>query len=312
MHGIEIRPFADEHIEPAARLLAARHARHRLSEPSLPETVDFGAQIKREWEAEGASGVFATTSDEPVGYLFGRPAPYGDFATWMLVGIAGHAVEGDSELVRDLYAAAAETWVESGQSRHGVFVPASDAALVDAWFRLCFGASGALGARETSREAPFDAGIEIRRGTPDDLAETVRLDLAMSESMLGSPSFSGMTVPPVAETEEGWRDTWTGQRFEHFVAERDGRIVGQIVLYRRPPDLRVPPSSIDLAHASTEPGARGSGIGRALTEHVLAWAQAAGIATMVTDWRMTNLYASRFWPRRGFRPTFLRLYRSIP
>jgi hypothetical protein len=27
---------------------------------------------------------------------------------------------------------------------------------------------------------------------------------------------------------------------------------------------------------------------------------------------MTNLLASRFWPARGFRPTFLRLYRSIP
>jgi hypothetical protein len=33
---------------------------------------------------------------------------------------------------------------------------------------------------------------------------------------------------------------------------------------------------------------------------------------MVTDWRVTNLLASRFWPRRGFRASVLRLYRSIP
>ena len=33
---------------------------------------------------------------------------------------------------------------------------------------------------------------------------------------------------------------------------------------------------------------------------------------MGTDWRVTNLLASRFWPRRGFRTTFLRLYRHIP
>jgi hypothetical protein len=33
---------------------------------------------------------------------------------------------------------------------------------------------------------------------------------------------------------------------------------------------------------------------------------------MVTDWRVTNLLASRFWPRRGFRTSFVRLYRSIP
>jgi len=43
----------------------------------------------------------------------------------------------------------------------------------------------------------------------------------------------------------------------------------------------------------------------------MAWAHAAGYATMVTDWRATNLLASRFWPAR-FEPAFLRLYRSVP
>src|SRR5437764_2543348 len=33
MAGVEIQPFADEHVEDAARLLAARHARHRAAEP---------------------------------------------------------------------------------------------------------------------------------------------------------------------------------------------------------------------------------------------------------------------------------------
>ncbi|MBA3412154.1 MAG: GNAT family N-acetyltransferase, partial [Actinobacteria bacterium] len=56
----------------------------------------------------------------------------------------------------------------------------------------------------------------------------------------------------------------------------------------------------------------GAGIGRALTAHVIAWAYEAGYPTMITDWRMTNMLASRFWPKRGFRTTFLRLYRSIP
>jgi len=96
-----------------------------------------------------------------------------------------------------------------------------------------------------------------------------------------------------------------------FVAERDGRTVGNFVLYHRPPDLRVPENSIDLAQASTEPEARGTGVGRALTAHVLRWAHEHGYPLMTTDWRATNLWASRFWPRRGFRPSFIRLYRSI-
>jgi hypothetical protein len=84
-----------------------------------------------------------------------------------------------AETVRDLYATAAARWVEEGRSRHSVLVPASDAELLDAWWRLCFGK-------------------------------------------------------------------------------------------RHPPSLRV------------------------------------------TDWRVTNQLSFRFWPKRGFRTSFLRLYRSIP
>ena len=62
----------------------------------------------------------------------------------------------------------------------------------------------------------------------------------------------------------------------------------------------------------TRPEARGSGAGVALTEACFAWARRRGYETMVSDWRVTNLLASRFWPRRGFRTSFLRLYRSIP
>ena len=41
-------------------------------------------------------------------------------------------------------------------------------------------------------------------------------------------------------------------------------------------------------------------------------ARERGYPTIVVDWRVTNLLSSRFWPGRGFRTTFLRLYRSIP
>ena len=81
----------------------------------------------------------------------------------MLAGIGGHAVAGDRELARDLYAAAAGGWVEEGHMRHAVFVPSFDRDLVDAWFRLSFGASAVLATRETAPEDALDAGVVIRR-----------------------------------------------------------------------------------------------------------------------------------------------------
>ena len=40
MAGLEIVPFTDAHLDDAAALLAARHARHREAEPLLPELAD--------------------------------------------------------------------------------------------------------------------------------------------------------------------------------------------------------------------------------------------------------------------------------
>jgi ribosomal protein S18 acetylase RimI-like enzyme len=301
-----IRAFTDSDVDAAAELLAERHARHRTAEPLLPAEVDFRAQIESEWSVDGASGVVSES-----GYLFARPVPVGDL-TWMWAGIGGHVVTGEAEHARDLYAAAARAWAEAGHLRHAVFVPSHDTALIDAWFRLSFGASAALATRETTSEPPPAPPFAIRAGTPDDLDVGARLDAEMRTSMIPAPSFAQTDDWTHDDYVEDWRDTWDDERFEHFVAERDGEVIAQIVLYRRPHDLRVPKDSIDLSLASTFPAARGSGAGVALTEHVLHWAHEHGYPTMITDWRMTNLLASRFWPRRGFRTTFLRLYRAVP
>jgi predicted N-acetyltransferase YhbS len=304
----EILPFADDHLDGAAALLAARHARHREAEPLLPVDVDFREQIER--ERDELPGVVAVSGHEVVGYLLGRRredqvGPH----VWSYV--AGHAVV-EPEHTRDLYATAAGAWVDAGLTRHFVYVPALP-DLVDPWFRLSFGASAALAARETAPEPRVDADVAIRESTPDDIRAAAKLERLMGESMISSPSFSGSERGDEATLVEEWVDTWEKtETYRHFIAEREGRVVGHILLYRRPPDLRVPADSIDLAQASTEPTERGSGIGVGLTHHVIRWAHEHGYPTMVTDWRMTNLLASRFWPKRGFRTSFLRLYRSIP
>ena len=307
MAGLEIVPFSDAHLDDAAALLAARHARHREAEPLLPALADPREAIEREWHMEGASGVFAGSA-----YLIAAPLHVRG-TTWMRVGIAGQAIEGDREPMRDVYAVAGKRWVDEGLREHDVFVPSHDAELVDAWFRLSFGASAVLALRETASRAeePFGGGVTIRLGTLEDLDEAARLDLDMTEALRRAPSFSKLPLQTQTELATEWREE-LDELDTLFVAEREGRIVGLLLLYHRPPDLRVAPDSIDLAQASTEPEARGTGVGRALTEHAIRWAHYNGHPVMTTDWRMTNLWASRFWPKRGFRPAFLRVYRSIP
>ncbi|MFL5930642.1 MAG: GNAT family N-acetyltransferase [Gaiellaceae bacterium] len=312
MSGLRIEPFSKAHVDAAAELLARRHERHLAEGSLVRREPDFPAEVEQAAGEDGATGSVLLSDGRLQGYVLASPRPLTNTGlTWQVIAFAGLAFEGDPELVRDLYAHAAARWVDEGHTRHCVYVPSSEPDLVDAWFRLTFGASGITAARKTGVE-PFDAGVTVRDGTPDDLEAAVRLDQDMADSMRPAPSFSGQQPAATEELLDEWRDTWDEGQFKHFVAENEGRIVGHAVLYTGRSGIRIPEDSIDLAAASTEPEARGTGVGRALTAHVLAWAHGHGYGSMTTDWRMTNLLASRFWPKRGFRPTFLRMYRSIP
>jgi GNAT superfamily N-acetyltransferase len=298
MQKLQIHPFSEEFREETASLLADRHARHRAAEPLLADVTDFAAQIP---DGEGA---VATRGGAVVAYVV---AAVGDQRAE--VGLAGCAAS-DPEVVRDIYAHVAREWPK----QHQAMIPASDAALIDPWFRLAFGCQFMTAVRDASPMPAVDFAGEIRPSTPEDLKSVAGFDRLLWTHLSASPSFSGMDVD--GEDFEGeWADLWDeAEDFPlHAIAELDGRVVGHILLYRRPTgDLRVPEQSVDLAHAATLEDARGAGAGLALTAYAINWAHEQGYRSITTDWRSPNLEASRFWPRRGWRPTFFRMFRAIP
>ena len=316
MPGIEIEPLEDDHLDAAAALLANRHARHREAEPLLPDISDFRAQVERDLDHELASGVVALSGEELVAYVIGRIEDdqlLGDRRA--IVDFAGSAAAtGQGEAIRDLYSALAARWVAAGATRHLALIPAGDEALIDPWLRLAFGVQYVWAVRETAAMKPVRAGVKIRPGRTDDLELVAKLDRSLYEHQAGPPSFSGLAIPSDEEFRAEWSDLWDdADLYTHFVAEKAGMPVGHLVLYRRPTgDVRVPEKNIDLSHAATLPAARRSGVSLALTGHALTWAHEHGFRSMTTDWRSVNLLSSRHWPRRGFRPTFYRLYRALP
>jgi ribosomal protein S18 acetylase RimI-like enzyme len=322
--GIELSPFDEEHLDTAAALLAERHAWHRRVEPLLPERFEDPAAARAEIEAlrrvDGASGVVALAGGGAVvGYLLG--VPRADTQTWgpnIWVEPAGHATTGP-ELVRDLYAAAAARWLDAGLTRHYALVP-SEPALVSAWFRVGFGQQHAYGIRETaSSESRSTAGrVVVRDAAEPDVDVLLELAPQFREHQARAPVFS---ADPVLESEDELRteflDDLANPEIGTFVAEIDRSVVSAFVacpieLSSTHAGLARPPGAALLAWAMSRPERRGAGAGVALTDACLTWAAEHGHGVMVTDWRVTNLLASRFWPRRGFRETFLRLYRSIP
>lgn len=314
-------PFADEHLPGAGTLLAWRHRAQRVVEPLLdPAYEEPGratAEVEALWESDGASGAAAVRDGEVVGFVLGAPRE----ASWgpnVWVEPAGHAAVAP-ELVRDLYAAAAERWVADGRTSHYAVVPATDPALVDAWFRVGFGHQHVHAIREPW---PADAVVEVppeltlRAPTRDDIDALARIDVALPAHQARSPVFSLLALPSVEEARAEYEADFDDPRFATFVVEHEGEVIGAAVgcpieVSSGHKSVTLPPGAGFLGFAAVLPEHRGHGAGRVLGDAVLAWSRDAGHPSVVTDWRMTNLLASRTWPRLGYRPTFFRLFRAI-
>jgi GNAT superfamily N-acetyltransferase len=255
----------------------------------------------------------APPNRELVGYMIGSPKRDDVWGPNEWVENAGHAAA-DPELVRDLYAHVAATWVDSGRTRHYAVVPATDPAVVDAWFRLSFGAQRGYGIREVP-EVAMPAGV--REATADDAQALIDIGPLVEIEHKASPTFAGVPDATLEELRRAVEGEIASPTDGFLVAELDGRVVGGVVV--GPVDesdlhtwLARPEGQCILGWQATAPEARGRGIGVALADAALAWAYSRGYTTMVTDWRVANLLSSRFWPRRGFRVSYLGLYRSIP
>lgn len=322
VHALDVQSFTPADLDEAGALLAARQRVHRTAFPALDPAYEDPVTARRAIEellaGSPVAGATARRDGRLVGYLVGTRVDESVWGPDAWVEGAGCAAEG-AETIRDLYAHAAARWLAAGLSAHYAVVPATDLEQVDAWFRLGFGQQHVHALRASPDEGeipPPPPAIRIRPAVLADLDALARLDLVLPEHQALAPTFSRLAVPSVEESRRDWEDGWDDPRFATFVAEHAGRVIGCAVgcpvdVSSMHTGVTRPPGAGFLGFAAVFPEARGLGAGRALGEAVLEWARSAGVTTVVTDWRATNLLSSRTWPRLGFRPTFLRLHRLV-
>ena len=224
------------------------------------------------------------------------------------VGLGDHSLApGESpELLADVYAVAGEPWVEDGYLTHIVEV-AADGPLPLLFFALGFGQEQVHASAPVRAEEPsaLPAGA-IRRAQPADIELLLDVVGAIGEHQAGPPVWSGLPAPRREELRADWVEFLEDETAVILIAEREGTALGYAAFYAGDR-----PGVAHLPVAATRPDARGAGLGTALAEHALHEAHLAGFETVELDWRSANLLASRFWPKRGFRTTHLRLRRDV-
>ena len=256
------------------------------------------------------SGAVAIRRGEIVAFMLGDVGDHPIFGRNAWVERPGHAAI-DPDALRELYAFLAERWVAAGVERHYVLVPAL-AEDLDPWHRLGFHYMHVEAIRESGYgPVTLPRGVMIRSGTADDFDRAASIDALIAEQQELTPSFSRVAIDHDAR-RRGWLETNLHEPgTTYLVAERGGQIIGHAFLRRPEPEFGVPTDAVYLASVAVEPADRGTGVGVALTAYALDRARETGYSTVVTNWRMTNLLASRFWPARGFRPVYHRLHRAV-
>ena len=320
---LEIIDLAEDHLDAAAELLAARQRAHRRADPRLPSRFDSAAAcrplIAEALAMADASGIVALRGGRVAGYLIGRPwlgMPFlRERAGW--VEYAGHAVaaDGAAETCRALYAAFAPRWLAAGCFAHYVTVPADDATGLAAWRSLGFGLEHSRGLRDAAPVAgarPLD-GVEVQRAGEEDLAVVVGLRRRLSLYHTGPPIFA-----PYLWNDADLRGLSAEQLADPacltFLATRGTETLGAMIFAPTPPRAAMvsPERCIHLNEAYVAPDARAGGAGSLLLDAALAWLRNDGYEHCTVGWETANLQGARFWTAtNGFRPLYYRLVRAL-
>jgi len=327
--SIQIIPFHDDLIPQAGKLLTLRHRNDRISLPALPSRFEDPSvacrAIQTSLHRQHTSGFAALSKGKLIAYLIGDMVIdnlWGRSA-WVRTPGCAYLPETEVEIIRDLYAALGAHWVDYGIFFHYVLLPITDKSLIHAWFSLSFSiehiyALADLEALDLVLPNPLP-GIEIRKAGPQDRQRLADMSDVVWREQVKAPVWAVQMPEAVDENREIWASQVDEPDMTIWLAlETNGRVVGiqgfwpaETALNASEDNLFIPERCAHMGMAGTREDKRGQGISTLLTYHVLTQARESGYRFCNTDWRSTNLLASRFWPHRGYQPVAYRLVRRI-
>ncbi|GAA1680183.1 GNAT family N-acetyltransferase [Fodinicola feengrottensis] len=302
---VQVQRCTEEQLPEAAKLAADLWARARLDEPLLPVSHEDPMLVREYLRDQGEIWV-ATRGAEVVAVLAATLGTYGAYSPQL-------GVAGDPDALPELYAQAAVEWVAKGELTHAVHIPLVARELIEPFLRLSFGYQSEVGvhALKTLPLAPEVPDLTVSLADMDDFEDVVRLVHALPEHLAESPVFMRRPDKYYGSLRGVHAGNFRAAKGQYFLARVAGQAAGLVVVHGDDLEPLEPLGCRYLNIGVVFPEYRGTGVGLALTRAALADAVERRATSMSSDWRTTNLRAARFWPAVGFRPTCVRLSRSI-
>jgi GNAT superfamily N-acetyltransferase len=244
-----------------------------------------------------------------VGHLYGALLESAEYGKGAWIGPDGVSFD-DTDQLAALYSAAGANWIASAALEHYAWV-FDDPLDTTPWYELGFARMHVRGVKSLSeqRPRPLPPGYSLRRGGPDDLRVALAIDETLDAAQRQGPSFS-ISFEQASRAEE-MLEALEDDEVHYYVVEHEGSGVAQCLTFPLEARRGSFDDALHVSSVAVIPGHEHRGVARALIDHALNDALTAEFHHAETNWRVTNRRANNFWVRYGFRPTYVRLHRTI-
>jgi len=260
-------------------------------------------------------GIGALVNDELVGYIIGEIKVNNRIGRAAWVPYDGIAIREDqsTELIRHLYAKASVLWLEQGCFCHSTLVPIANTVYYEAFLKLSFAIEQVHAVMNIEEYKPFKnvADADIRLANKMDSEVLGKMSNIISTFQNSAPVFITALPEVLANIKRAFKGLVEEEDVIVLIAEKDKKELGFQEYEMIAPNLMTPDDGIELCTAGTYFSQMRSGVGKKLMNEGCRIIKEKGYGSITTDWRITNLASSTFWPKCGFKPVAYRMIRFI-
>ncbi len=318
---MKIRALTNGDVSSVTKLLAHRHRQERNQFKALNSMFEeieiLEPIVVKMFDEKLMISVGAFDGEQLLGFLISTVKADSVFGRCAWVKYDGLALaEGVGyELYRDLYATIADKWIQAGCLKHFVIVPAGQDAVISAWLNSGFAYEQAFGLKELSLSTlePLE-GVTVRKATSDDKDALASISGNILSFQAQSPTYAAALPEMFAELADGYAGLADDEESHVLLAYKGNELLGFTCGYfegENTYNMMIPPKSTELGVAATNSASQNKGVGTLLTRSLFNDAIEAGYENSTTDWRITNLKSSVFWPKMGYKPYAYRMVRTI-
>lgn len=316
-----IRDLTISDASDMAKLLAYRHKEERVKFQALnkifeDETV-LESIVEKKIHKKRTIAIGAYQGDTLLGFIMSNVIQDTVFGRCAWVKYDGLALaEGtDATLYRDLYATISKKWINIGCLKHFVIVPAGQNEVMNSWLNSGFAYEQVFGIKEL--ELPNINKIEgicIREASVKDKKDIESISGLILSFQAQTPTCAIALPEMFEELKKGYGGLIEDQEAHLMLAYQEDDFLGFTCGYFEDEDkenMITPYKNVELGVAGTNPSFQNRGVGTLLTLSLFKDAFIAGYENSTTDWRITNMKSSVFWPKMGYKPYAYRIVRTI-